>query len=227
LRERGTIDKYMGDAIMAFWNAPLDVNGHAERACRCALEMAGTMSDLNEMWRVRAVAAGQPFDDIRIGIGVNTGDCCVGNLGSEQRFDYSAIGDEVNVTSRLEGLTKLYGLPAVISEATVMKSPGIDFLELDLVKVVGRTAPTRIFTPAGVLDCAPAQFARLLPLHNSFLRLYRDQNWDDAEEQLLQCRGVCIRTLDPYYALFSSRIGTLRKAPPGPSWSGAYAMTEK
>ncbi|SFK50068.1 CHASE2 domain-containing protein [Methylocapsa palsarum] len=227
LRERGTIDKYMGDAIMAFWNAPLDVSGHAERACRCALEMTDKMSDLNEMWRVRAVAAGQPFDDIRIGIGVNTGECCVGNLGSEQRFDYSAIGDEVNVTSRLEVLTKLYGLPAVISEATVKGSPNIEFLELDLVKVVGRTTPTRLYTPAGVLDCAPAQFARLRPLHDSFLRLYREQSWDDATDALAQCRGVCIRRLDTYYSLFAARIENLSNASPGPSWSGAYTMTEK
>ncbi len=103
LRERGTIDKYMGDAIMAFWNAPLVVNDHAQRACRAAIEMVGKMAELNRDWREKAQAAGRPFTPVRIGIGINTGQCCFGNLGSRQRFDYSAIGDEVNVTSRLEG----------------------------------------------------------------------------------------------------------------------------
>jgi adenylate cyclase len=227
LRERGTIDKYMGDAVMAFWNAPLDVNEHAQRACRSAIEMVGKMVDLNEMWRVRALAAGRPFDDVRIGIGVNTGDCCVGNLGSEQRFDYSAIGDEVNITSRLEALTKLYGVPAVIGEATVAQSRSLAFLELDLVKVKGRTAPTRIFTLADVLSCGSVQFARLRLLHDTFLRHYREQNWDEADQAATQCRSVGVRALEPYYSMFAMRIETLRHAPPQQSWAGAYTMTEK
>jgi adenylate cyclase len=227
LRERGTIDKYMGDAIMAFWNAPLDVAGHSERACRCAIEMVGKMSDLNEMWRVRALAADRAFDDIRIGIGINTGDCCVGNLGSEQRFDYSAIGDEVNVTSRLEVLTKLYGVPAVIGEATVAQSPDLAFLELDLVKVKGRATPTRIYTLADVLRCGTGQLARLRPLHDAFLRCYREQNWDAAETLIAECRAVCVHALDPYYSMFASRIKTLRDASPELSWNGAFKMTEK
>jgi adenylate cyclase len=227
LRERGTIDKYMGDAIMAFWNAPLDVNEHPERACRCAIEMIGKMADLNEMWRVRALDAGRSFGDIRIGIGINTGDCCVGNLGSEQRFDYSAIGDEVNVTSRLEVLTKLYGLPLVIGEATVAQSPRLSFIELDLVKVKGRAAPTRIFTVLDILNCGPAQFAGLLPLHEAFLRRYREGNWDEAAKLATQCRSQCIHALDAYYALFAARIESLRHASPERSWHGVYTMTEK
>ena len=173
------------------------------------------------------VFARRPFDNIRIGIGVNTGECCVGNLGSEQRFDYSAIGDEVNVTSRLEVLTKLYGLPAVVGEPTVAQSPGLAFLELDLVKVEGRATPTRIFTLADVLNCAPAQFERLRPLHETFLRFYREQNWDEAETLVAQCRGICIDALDPYYSLFVARIKSLRDASPEPSWNGAYTMMEK
>jgi len=122
LRERGTIDKYMGDAIMAFWNAPLPMSDHAARACRAAIAMIGQMEELNRRWHQRARADVRSFDSVRIGIGINTGDCCVGNLGSEQRFDYSAIGDEVNVTSRLEGLSKLYGRPVVVGERTVLAS---------------------------------------------------------------------------------------------------------
>src|SRR5262249_29211384 len=101
----GTIDKYMGDAIMAFWNAPLDQADHAARACKAASEILTRMRDLNADWRREAETAGRTFEDVRIGIGVNTGECCVGNLGSERRFDYSAIGDAVNIASRLEGLT--------------------------------------------------------------------------------------------------------------------------
>jgi adenylate cyclase len=142
LRQRGTIDKFMGDAIMAFWSAPLDVSHHARRACRPAIEMIGKTAELNRDWREEARAAGRPFTPVRIGIGINTGQCCVGNLGSNQRFDYSAIGDEVNVTSRLEGLTKLYGLPAVAGELTVNQCPGLAVLELDLIKVKGRARPT-------------------------------------------------------------------------------------
>src|SRR5262249_11868748 len=123
LKNRGTIDKYMGDAIMAFWNAPLDDADHAEHACRSAVEMAAAIEALNARWRQEAAEQGREFKRVNIGIGINTGDCCVGNLGSMRRFDYSAIGDEVNVTSRLESLTKLYGLPAVIGEGTMAKCP--------------------------------------------------------------------------------------------------------
>src|SRR6185436_18694783 len=117
--------KYMGDAIMAFWNAPLDDPDHAQHAAEAALEMAGLMPSLNAQWRKEAEAAGRTFTEVRIGLGLNSGDCCVGNLGSVKRFDYSAIGDEVNVASRYEGLSKHYGLTMVIGEATVdrLKQP--------------------------------------------------------------------------------------------------------
>ncbi|KAB2858714.1 MAG: adenylate/guanylate cyclase domain-containing protein, partial [Bauldia sp.] len=118
LEERGTIDKYMGDAIMAFWNAPLDDADHANHACRAALAMTVAMAGLNRKWKAEAAAAGRAFHRVAIGIGINTGDCCVGNLGSEQRFDYSAIGDDVNIASRFEGLCRLYGVPIVVGEAT-------------------------------------------------------------------------------------------------------------
>lgn len=227
LRERGTIDKYMGDAIMAFWNAPLDVNDHPLRACRSAIEMVGKMAELNRCWREQAQAAGRPFDDVRIGIGVNTGDCCVGNLGSEQRFDYSAIGDDVNVTSRLEGLTKLYGLPAVIAERTVKLCPGVATLELDLIRVKGRARPIRIFTLADLLGCGPAEMALLRPLHGEFLRAYRTQKWDEAEALIGRCRNAGGEALESYYAAFAARIPILRAAALDLNWDGAYAMTAK
>ncbi len=227
LRERGTIDKYIGDAIMAFWNAPLDVSHHARRACRSAIEMIGKMAELNRDWRKKARAAGRPFSPVRIGIGINTGQCCVGNLGSNQRFDYSAIGDEVNVTSRLEGLTKLYGLPAVVGELTVNQCPGLAVLELDLIRVKGREQPTRIFGLTGVLSFSPAEIARLRPLHGEFLQAYRAQKWDEAEMLIAQCCKAGASDLDAYYAVFAARIKKLRGAAPGLDWDGSYALTEK
>ena len=144
LEQRGTIDKYMGDAIMAFWNAPLDDPEHTAHACHAGLKMVAKMDELNEIWRQRAEAAQRPYKRVNIGMGINTGQCCVGNLGSTYRFDYSAIGDDVNITSRFEGLTKLYGVPAIIGQRAL--APGIDALELDMVAVKGRTRPTQIYT---------------------------------------------------------------------------------
>jgi adenylate cyclase len=227
LRERGTIDKFMGDAIMAFWNAPLDVSDHARRACRSAIEMAGKMVELNRDWGGKARAAGRPFTPVRIGIGINTGQCCVGNLGSKQRFDYSAIGDEVNVTSRLEGLTKLYGLPAVVGEHTVNRCPGLAVLELDLIRVKGRERPIRIFGLADVLSHGAAEIALLRPLHEEFLQAYRAQKWDETEMLIARCRKAGVEALDTYYAVFAARIKMLRGAALDLDWDGAYAISEK
>src|SRR3974377_742677 len=144
LEQRGTIDKYMGDAIMAFWNAPLDDPEQTIHACNAALKMVAKMEERNEMWRQRAETAQRPFKRVNIGMGINSGRCCVGNLGSIYRFDYSAIGDEVNITSRFEGLTKMYGLPAIIGQRSL--APGIAALEVDKVAVKGRTQATQIYT---------------------------------------------------------------------------------
>ncbi|HEY8006716.1 MAG TPA: adenylate/guanylate cyclase domain-containing protein [Methylocella sp.] len=227
LRERGTIDKFMGDAIMAFWNAPLDVDDHAQRACRSAIEMAGTMAGLNRGWQDKACAAGRSFSPVRIGIGINTGECCVGNLGSKQRFDYSAIGDEVNVTSRLEGLTKLYGLSAVVGELTINSCPGLAVIEIDLIRVKGRVRPVRIFGLADSFDFDKLALARLLPLHQDFLRAYRSQKWAESEMLITQCRKTGGEALETYYAVFERRIQTLRGTDLGPDWDGVYAMTTK
>ena len=226
LENRGNLDKYMGDAIMAFWNAPLDDPQHAEHAVRAAVEMSAAMDGLNERWRAEAEEDGREFKRVNIGIGINTGDCCVGNLGSMRRFDYSAIGDEVNVTSRLESLTKLYGLPAVIGEGTMAKCPTYQSLELDFIQVKGRTKPTRIYTLPVLLDDAE-KVARLRVTHDGFLTAYRAQRWDEAEAAIAQCRAVGVAKLEAYYSLFMTRIGTLRYAGLPADWDGAYALTEK
>jgi adenylate cyclase len=227
LRERGTIDKYMGDAIMAFWNAPLPMNDHAARACRASVAMIDQMTELNRHWQQRARRDGRPLDRVQIGIGINTGDCCVGNLGSEQRFDYSAIGDEVNVTSRLEGLSKLYGVPVVVGERTVASCPELAVIELDYIKLKGRSKPTRIFTLADTLECGANAMASLQLLHAQCLQAYRAQKWDEADALIGKCRSLGVAALETYYAVFSGRIANLRAIAPPPDWDGAYAMTEK
>ena len=228
LAHRGTIDKYMGDAIMAFWNAPLDEPQHAEQACRAALEMTAGMEALNRDWEQRAARSGRPFRHVNIGIGINTGQCCVGNLGSTYRFDYSAVGDEVNVTSRLEGLTKLYGVTAVVGDATLANS-GQKFpaLELDVVAVRGRTRSTRVHTFLQLLGQNPSRLEGLQHKHREFLAAYRAQQWDEAERLLEECRQIGVARLATYYSLFPGRIAALRNAPPPPGWDGSFAMTEK
>jgi adenylate cyclase len=228
LAHRGTIDKYMGDAIMAFWNAPLDEPQHAEQGCRAALEMAARMEVLNRDWERQAARTGRLFRHVNIGIGINTGQCCVGNLGSTYRFDYSAVGDEVNVTSRLEGLTKFYGVSTVIGEATLARS-GKKFpaLELDVVAVKGRTRSTRIYTFLELLGHEPDRLEALQRRHGEFLAAYRGRHWDEAERLLDECRETGIARLATYYSLFEARIAALRNAPPPPDWDGSLAMTEK
>jgi adenylate cyclase len=225
LEQRGTIDKYMGDAIMAFWNAPLDDPEQTTHACHAALKMVAKMDELNGIWRQRAEADQRPFKRVNIGMGINTGKCVVGNLGSTYRFDYSAIGDEVNTTSRFEGLTKFYGVPAIIGERSL--APGIAALELDKVAVKGRTRPSKIYTFVDMLGGDKTQRERLQEKYGAFLAAYRNQEWDTAEQLMRDCRDIGVSQLDTSYSVFASRIATLRQAKLPSDWDGSYAMTEK
>src|SRR5690606_31894885 len=136
----GTIDKYIGDCLMAFWNAPLDDGRHAAHAVAAALDMLDAMTALNAELEREAAAAGTAHHALRIGIGINTGDCVVGNMGSSQRFDYSVLGDAVNLASRLEGASKAYGVPLLIGERTAtLAAADFAVLELDRITVKGRT----------------------------------------------------------------------------------------
>ncbi len=227
LTNRGTIDKYMGDAIMAFWNAPLDDPEHAANACRSAIAMVGRMKSLNEEWRAAAAAAGRPYKDVAIGIGINSGDCCVGNLGSVQRFDYSAIGDDVNVASRLEGQSKVYGVPMVIGESSHNQLPGAKAIELDLMRVKGKVHPARIFTIYDVLDGPEDGFERLSPRHAAMLEAYRGRDWDGAEAAIARCESVGVQRLAALYKLYRGRIAEWRQTPPPPDWDGTFTATTK
>src|SRR5215470_9758441 len=197
LDEQGTIDKFMGDAVMAFWNAPLEDSVHPTHACNAALRMMREMKLLNERWREEAEAKGKPFKPVKLGIGLNTGICCVGNLGTETRFDYSVIGDNVNVASRLEGQSKTYDVGTVVGESTTARAPDFAFLELDLLKVKGKTEATRIFALLG--DSALKQSSNFITLsgrHSEFLARYRSKDWEAAEALSWECQKMNSSSLD-------------------------------
>ena len=227
LENRGTIDKYMGDAIMAFWNAPLDDTDHAGNALRSALAMIGRMDALNEAWATAAEAAGRVHTRVAIGIGINSGDCCVGNLGSSQRFDYSAIGDDVNVASRYEGLSKVYGVPIVIGEPTVKRIDGLQTIELDVMRVKGRAHPTRIYTAAEAIGVDADGYAAMSPKHAAFLDSYRRADWDGAEAAISECEGFGVGGLKKLYGVYRERIAEWRKSPPPADWDGTFTATSK
>jgi len=221
LEEQGTIDKFMGDAVMAFWNAPLDDNEHASHACRAALRIMQQMPDLNERWRGEAEAKGRSFNPVKIGIGLNTGVCCVGNLGSETRFDYSVIGDNVNVASRLEGQSKTYDVVIIVGESTTARAPDFAFLELDLLKVKGKNEATRIFALLGDSELKHSQrFIDLSGRHGEFLQRYRAKDWDTAESVVSDCERLNGAGLCRLYALYRERIAFFRHNPPPAHWDG-------
>src|SRR5260370_18465551 len=130
--QRGTIDRYLGDGIMAFWNAPLDDPDHAKNAVPAAQAMRRKLAELNRSWEAEARAAGRFFRSVRMGIGINTGECCVGNYGSQQHFNYSLQGDAVNLASRLESLSKIYGIDLVIGQETAARLGDPQLIEIDL-----------------------------------------------------------------------------------------------
>lgn len=228
LEEQGTIDKFMGDAVMAFWNAPLDDSAHASHACSAALRMMREMETLNARWRDEAEARGREYKPVRLGIGLNTGLCCVGNLGSETRFDYSVIGDNVNIASRLEGQSKTYDVGTVVGESTTARAPDFAFLELDLLKVKGKTEATRVFALLGDSALKASQsFIALTERHREFLNRYRARDWDAAEILSRECEKLNSSRLDRLYALYRERIARFRVNPPPPDWDGSAEALSK
>ncbi len=228
LRHRGTIDKYMGDCIMAFWNAPLTDPDHAAHACRSALEMVDALATLNAEWADEAKRAKKEFAPVRVGIGLNTGIACVGNLGSEQRFDYSVIGDEVNLASRLEGQSKTYGFDIIVGEKTKVAAPNFAMIEIDLIRVFGRTKPARIYALLG--DEAHAvsdDFTRLAEANQTFLAAYRGRDWRGAKAHLKTCRALGGPRLAGLYDMFADRIAAFAKTPPPKGWTGVYEAEGK
>ncbi|MBN9068046.1 MAG: adenylate/guanylate cyclase domain-containing protein [Rhizobiales bacterium] len=218
LKADATIDKYIGDAIMAFWNAPLDIPDHPRKACLAALAMRRAVDDLN---RERGLG-------LRIGIGLNSGECCVGNLGSAQRFSYSAIGDSVNLASRIEGLTKQYGVDILVAERIREEAPDLAFIEADLVRVVGREEPIRIFTLVGDAHLAGNEgFRAFREAHERFLDIYRRGDMDSALAALADASAIAPDQLAGLYAVYRDRLTVLAKTPPEPGWDGVFVAERK
>jgi adenylate cyclase len=221
--QQGTIDKYIGDCIMAFWNAPLDDPEHAKNAVRAAQLMRRKLIDLNQMWTAEAEAAGRSFRPVEIGIGINSGECVVGNFGSQQHFDYSLLGDPVNLASRLEGLGKVYGIDLVIGEETakLLDEPGL--IEVDLVAVKGKSQAGHVYT------LPPERIAQdeFESRHAALLRAYRRQEWGAALRLLDDARLAAVRHLAPVYALYRRRIEHFQLQAPPADWDGVFTAEEK
>jgi adenylate cyclase len=223
----GTIDKYMGDCIMAFWNAPLDIPDHSRKAVEAALAMCAALDGLNAELKGEAMRDGRPPIVLGAGIGLNSGRACVGNMGSEQHMGYSAIGDTVNIASRLEGLSRAYGVDIVIGEDTARFVADFALLELDLVRVKGRDTPLRIFTALGGPSLtASEEFRRLQQPHAEMLAAYRRQDWSAAHVALAFCRPLA-PSLATLYDVYEQRIAEFELSPPPPDWDGVFTATTK
>ncbi|SDE72366.1 adenylate cyclase [Ruegeria marina] len=227
----GTIDKFMGDAVMAFWNAPLDDQDHPRSACRAALEMVRSVEEFNAT-RMANQTDDAPVHPIHIGVAVNTGPCFVGNMGSNSRFDYTALGDTVNVASRLEGQTKYYGMSIIIGETTARQVDGeFALLELDLVRVKGKTEPERIFGLMGDARLAGSDaFRALTGISTRMLGAYRAGQWETAGNLIAEMeRQGTVLGLDlrDYCTLFSTRVRRLSDTSLDPDWDGVYDALEK
>ena len=225
--EGGMLDKYIGDAIMAVYGAPIDLEDHAQRACGSALHMLRALEPLNRHWRERELP------DIAIGIGINSGPMSVGNMGSEARFSYTVLGDTVNLGARLEGLTKQYRVSVLVGEETEARArDAFRFRELDWVRVKGRASTTRIYELLGPREANGATGERAtqlsaddLDLYQRALDDYRRRDWDSAAQNFA---GFLERHPDDGPArMMTERIATLREHPPGADWDGVYDQVSK
>jgi adenylate cyclase len=214
---RGTIDKYMGDCVMAFWGAPVDTPEHASLGVKTALEMANAIRTINEEHRSRGLP------EIGVGIGINTGTMCVGDMGSDIRRSYTVIGDAVNLGSRLEGLSKVYGVEIVVSEFARKLAPEFAWQELDRVRVKGKEQAVSIFLPLGAT--VGADTAAELKRWNLALKAYRSQHWDECDVQLLNLQRLNAKNY--LYQLYAERVASLRLLPFDPEWDGATSFESK
>ncbi len=220
----GTLDKYIGDAVMAFWNAPIQVRGHATEACHAGLEMIARLKEMQQKWR----AEGKPVLDI--GVGLCTGVASVGNMGSELRYGYTALGDTVNLSSRLEGLNKEYGTHILLSDSTYAEvdDPLLVFRELDLIRVKGKLQPVKLYELVAARG-TPEGAAPDLETHLEFFAqgraCYRERRWQDAQiifEKLLE------RWPDDGPArMYLNRCKEYLIEGPEKNWDGVYVMTHK
>ena len=222
LENHGTLDKYIGDAQMAFWNAPVGNNNHAKDAVKTALEMMESLTEFNEEVTKEGVP---PFG---MGLGINTDTVVVGNMGSDQRFDYTCLGDGVNLASRLEGQSKPYGVKIVLGPKTAEQVSDEYFtLELDIIAVKGKTEGVRIFTVLETDANTMAEYLVSRVEHDLMLNHYRKQEWDEALNLLDQLHGEFDSEMDKYYHMMIERIGELREQDLPSDWDTVYRTNSK
>ncbi len=219
LASRGTIDKYMGDCIMAFWGAPLANPEHAHAGVVAGLEMHRVLNELQPKFKEKYKL------EIKIGVGLNTGRMSVGNMGSQIRRAYTVMGDAVNLASRLEGITKEYGADIIVGEETMKAAPELVFRELDRVCVKGKENAVTIYQPIGLRSEVSADTIKLLEAFQEALATYRRQEWDKAESLLKVLKETSYG--NKLYDLFLSRIPVLREKDLGPNWDGAFTFETK
>jgi adenylate cyclase len=218
-RHRGTIDKYMGDCIMAFWGAPVRNPAHARNGVLAAIEMQRTLKSLQPAFRARN------WPEVRIGVGLNTGRMSVGNMGSRIRLAYTVMGDAVNLASRLEGITKEYGADIIVAEGTKEAVPEVVFQELDRVRVKGKEVPVAIYEPLGLVGQVDPATVAQSETFDQALKAYRARNWDQAEMQLAELSALAPEA--KLCKLFLERIAFFRDNPPGADWDGAFTFETK
>lgn len=218
-QERGTIDKYMGDCVMAFWGAPLQAPDHARLAVNAALAMVQAVQLLNQEHRRLGLPA------IGVGIGLNTGAMCVGDMGSDVRRSYTVIGDAVNLGSRLEGLSRLYGVDIVASDSTRAQAPEFVWQELDRVRVKGKAQAVTVFTPLDPAAASAAGQDEELRLWEAFLQAWRRQDQAACETNLRQLQALNAEKV--LYRVWAERVASMQQSPPGPGWDGATTLETK
>ncbi|MGE5639710.1 MAG: CHASE2 domain-containing protein [Clostridia bacterium] len=219
VKYRGTLDKYIGDAIMAFWGAPVDDPQHARNGVLAGIEMQRECEVLNAKFAARG------WPTLKIGVGLNSGPVRVGDMGSQVRRAYTAMGDAVNVASRLEGRTKGYGVGILVGENTRNEVKDVLFREVDKIKVKGKDEAVTIYEPLGLESEVDRKVHEELKLWGQALRLYRAQQWDQAEVALLN-----LQRMNPacgLYAVYMEKIAEWRRDPPPANWDGVTKFDEK
>ena len=216
---KGTVDKYIGDAVMAFWGAPTHNSAHAHDAVKASLLIIQTLEELTEEY------AHKGWPTIELGIGINTGEMNVGNMGSQFRIAYTVMGDAVNLGSRLEGLTKQYGVKIIVGESTQLAAPGFVYRELDKVRVKGKQTAIAIYEPLGIKGEVSAEQLASIELLNQGLYHYRLQQWQEAREILQPL--VDSYPDDKLYSLYLERISYYEQIPPDVDWDGVFTHTSK
>lgn len=215
-REQGTVDKFIGDAIMAFWGAPIRIDNHADQALKSAMAMIIQLEQVNLLLKEKG------YPEIKIGVGLNTGEVVLGNIGSEQKLDYTVIGDNVNLASRLEGLTKAYVRPILMAEETflALKAPQ-PCVVVDLVRVKGKQHPSRLFTPLFLHELADESAEKLTELMEQAFNHYLQQQWQQAIYCYQQTPLVGLASI------MIARCEAYMQHPPPPGWDGVHVMKEK